>query len=255
MYLGGEFMHAIIMTYHVLFSSVIRKTMESRLDKYGFRYAGKGPNGWLFRRNKENVIETVAIMLKLEYYSELRMELYTNVLGTISSCIDAEIIREIDDLQETLESFCDTFESRGELILSKMHKPHLKTFPPEELRIYLYENKELIYNRCADKEDFPIDDFKKVYVKIAEELKTMKDKPYDENAKKRLMELTVILGNAEIKRFGWKWRWRKKKNWPDITTKMNKFRDNPLINIFTTYSNQRIDDFIDEYESYEKRYK
>ncbi|MDO5406322.1 MAG: hypothetical protein Q4F28_03195 [Eubacteriales bacterium] len=247
-------MNFIILSYHLLFSNVVRMTVENRIGKYGFKYEGKGIEGWRFSRNIDDIVETVAITIILRYYSELRMELYTDVLGTTSSWIDVEYVRDINDLRKTLDEFCDTFDKKGEKVLNKMHVPHLKSFPSKELRIYLYENMELIYSRCPDRENFPINDYKQVCKKIAEEIRYLKDRPLDENVKKRLMELTVILGKAEINRFGWKWRWRQRQDWFDLVTKNNKFRDDPLLSIFTVYSNQHLASFLNNYESYEKMY-
>lgn len=250
----GTLMNFIILSYHLLFSNVVRMTVENRIGKYGFKYEGKGIEGWRFSRNIDDIVETVAITIILRYYSELRMELYTDVLGTTSSWIDVEYVRDINDLRKTLDEFCDTFDKKGEKVLNKMHVPHLKSFPSKELRIYLYENMELIYSRCPDRENFPINDYKQVCKKIAEEIRYLKDRPLDENVKKRLMELTVILGKAEINRFGWKWRWRQRQDWFDLVTKNNKFRDDPLLSIFTVYSNQHLASFLNNYESYEKMY-
>ena len=247
-------MNALTMVYYVLFSNIVRKTMENRIGKYGFRYAGKGAEGWLFKRSKDNVIETIAVTIILGYYSEVRLELYTDVLGTASSWIDSEYLRDIDHIQVTLEKFCDTFEKKGEAVLERMHKPFLKIFPSKELRMYLHENKDSIYSRWLEKKEFVNDDYKKVYLKVAEIINYLKDKPYDENVKNRLIELTVVLGEIVIKRFEWKWRWNKKQNWPDIVTKMNEFRDDPLLNVFTAYNNQQLDFFLNHYENIEKTY-
>ena len=175
-------------------------------------------------------------------------------MGAGSTWIDAELLRNIDNLRETLEKFCDTFERKGLALLEKMHIPQLKIYPSKEIHKYVYENKELIYNRYLDKAGFPLDGYREAYIKIAGEISCLKDKSFDEEVKNRLIELAVALGEIIRRRFGWKWKWIKRQNRVCLTSKTNRFRDDPLLSVFTAYSHPQIEFFIEHYESYENRY-
>jgi len=200
---------------------IVQSVLGSRLEQYGFTYAGYLDRMWTLKRVTENNVDQCVIVYKSAHDDSLRLELCTSVQRghiLINGITDdpkysEQFISFSDENEFTsiLELFGDFIIEYGLKKLNEISVPVLLLEPDEQMHRQLFDNHVELADTFSKKNSVcysdSVDESLDIIGSIIIEGES--ERKLDDNSKTVLLEITAFFGAAIINSYGGNWEWQK----------------------------------------------
>ena len=200
---------------------IVQSVLGSRLEQYGFTYAGYLDRMWTLKRATDNNVDQYVIVYKSAYNDSLRLELCTSVQRghiCINSITDdpkysKQFISFSDENEFTniLELFGDFVIEYGLKKLNEISIPIFLLEPDELMHRELFDNHVELADTFSKKNSINVSDSVDESLNIIGSIiaKGEGEKKLDDNSKLLLLEISAFFGAAIISTYGGNWEWQK----------------------------------------------